>query len=46
MMDYCPHCARRTPHIKDEGEMLCKRCGRKERRKGINITKFSTGGFI
>lgn len=43
--DYCPRCRKRTPHIKDYNEMLCKRCGRKEKRKGINITKFSTGGF-
>ena len=43
--DYCPNCARVTPHIKDDGVMLCKRCGKQEKRKGINITKFSTGGF-
>jgi hypothetical protein len=43
--DYCGSCRRVTPHIKDDGVMLCKRCGKQEKRKGINITKFSTGGF-
>jgi exosome complex RNA-binding protein Csl4 len=40
MKDYCPHCAKRTEHIKDADEMLCKRCGKKEKRKGINIMRF------
>jgi predicted amidophosphoribosyltransferase len=43
--DYCPYCQRVTPHIKDDDEMMCRRCTKKEKRKGINITKFSTGGF-
>ena len=40
--EYCPRCARVTPHIKDEDEMLCKRCGKKEKR--LNFSKFITGG--
>lgn len=45
--DYCPICRKVTPHIKDIDEMLCKSCGRKEKRKGINVTRFnSKGGFI
>ena len=44
--DYCPRCHKVTPHIKDMDEMLCKRCGKKEKRKGVNITRFnSKGGF-
>lgn len=41
--DYCPRCHKRTDHIKDADEMLCKRCGKKEKR--LNIKTFSTGGF-
>ena len=40
--DYCPKCRRRTPHIKDMDEMLCKKCGKKENRKGINIMRFKS----
>lgn len=31
-MDYCPNCRRRTEHIKDAKNTLCKRCGRQEKR--------------
>jgi NADH pyrophosphatase NudC (nudix superfamily) len=30
--DYCPYCRKRTEHIKEGNEMLCKRCGRIEPR--------------
>lgn len=26
--DYCPHCRKRTPHIKSLLYKICKRCGR------------------
>jgi len=41
--DYCPRCHKRTPHIKDADEMLCKRCGKKD--KNTPIKSFTTGGF-
>ena len=42
--DYCPRCRKRTSHIKDDDEMLGTRCGKKEKRTGINYTRFSKGG--
>jgi len=38
VMDYCPHCRRRTPHIHDVNVKLCKRCGRKSKR--LNLINF------
>ena len=26
---YCPHCRKRTLHIKDKDFILCKKCGKK-----------------
>ena len=37
--DYCPHCGRVTPHVKDDDEMLCKRCGKKEKK--MNFRRFT-----
>ncbi len=30
--DYCPHCRRVTPQIKDRNQKLCKRCGKISKR--------------
>ena len=40
--DYCPKCHKVTEHIKEQGEMLCKRCGKIEKR--MNFSKFLMGG--
>lgn len=33
--EYCSFCGRRTPHVKDYDEQLCKRCGRKQKRLNV-----------
>ena len=40
--EYCPKCRRRTEHIKDKEEMLCKRCGRFYKKK-FNPLSFLVG---
>lgn len=40
MKDYCPNCKRVTPHIKDMGYKLCKRCGKQE--KAIKFITFKS----
>ena len=37
--DYCPRCGKVTEHIKDDDEMICKKCGKKERR--MNFRRFT-----
>lgn len=29
--DYCPHCRKRTEHIKEMGHKMCKHCGHIEK---------------
>lgn len=40
-MDFCSYCRKRTEHIIDRNEQLCKRCGRKSKR--LNISNLLIG---